>query len=89
LPFYNRRRVILLGARTELDFGARRDPDMRQWFWKKDDQLFDFWKEPGAKVVVLDAADLERMKPHLAGFEIVGSEGRKRAIIKPVAGASN
>jgi 4-amino-4-deoxy-L-arabinose transferase-like glycosyltransferase len=89
LPFYNRRRVILLGARTELDFGARRDPEMRQWFWNKDDQVFDFWKEPGAKVVVLDEADLERMKSHLTGFKTIAAEGRKRAIIKPVVGASN
>jgi 4-amino-4-deoxy-L-arabinose transferase-like glycosyltransferase len=88
LPFYNRRRVILLGARTELDFGAKRDPDMRRWFWNKDQQLFDFWQEPGAKVVVLDAADLARMKPNLESFAIVGGEGRKLAIIKSTAGAS-
>jgi 4-amino-4-deoxy-L-arabinose transferase-like glycosyltransferase len=88
LPFYNRRRVILLGARTELDFGAKRDPGMLQWFWKKDEQLFDFWNQPGPKVVVLDAPDLERMKPQLEGFAIVGAEGRKLAIMKPAAGAS-
>jgi 4-amino-4-deoxy-L-arabinose transferase-like glycosyltransferase len=89
LPFYNRRRVILLGARTELDFGARRDPEMPQWFWKNDDQLFEFWKDPGTKVVVLDSADLARMKPWLDGFEIVATEGRKLAIMKRGAGASN
>ncbi len=89
LPFYNRRRVILLGARTELDFGARHDPEMRQWFWNKDEQLFDFWNAPGEKVVVLDEADLERMKPHLTGFTIVAAEGRKLAIIKRGSGASN
>src|SRR5579883_2542031 len=33
LPFYARRRVALVGARTELGFGAAHSPDADQWFF--------------------------------------------------------
>ena len=89
LAFYNRRRVMLVGSRTELDFGARRDPEMHTWFLKNDEQLYDWWNAPGRKVIVLDADDLDRMKPRLGDFELVASEGRKRAIIGGGSAASH
>ncbi len=82
LAFYNRRRVILLGARTELDFGARRDPAMREWFLNNDEQMFEMWERPGRLVIVLDAADLARMKERLGEFDVIAAEGRKRAIVR-------
>jgi 4-amino-4-deoxy-L-arabinose transferase-like glycosyltransferase len=82
LAFYNRRRIVLLGVRTELDFGARLDPDIHQWFLSKDDQMFKLWEEPGAKVVVLDAGDLARMKERFGDYDLIASEGRKRAILR-------
>ncbi len=81
LAFYNRRRVMLLGPRTELYFGSRLDPEADHWFFINDQQLDEWWQQPGSKVIVLDADDLERMKSHLGNFEVVASEGHKRAII--------
>jgi 4-amino-4-deoxy-L-arabinose transferase-like glycosyltransferase len=82
LPFYNRRRVILVGGRTELDFGARLDPDAREWFLSNDEQMFRVWEQPGRKVIVLDAGDLARLKERLDEFDIIAIEGKKRAIIR-------
>jgi 4-amino-4-deoxy-L-arabinose transferase-like glycosyltransferase len=84
LPFYIRRRVVLVGGRTELDFGARLDPDAREWFLNSDEQMFRRWDQPGRVVVVivLDAGDLMRMKERLGDFDVIAIEGKKRAIIR-------
>jgi hypothetical protein len=82
LPFYNRKRVVLLGGRTELDFGSRLDPDARGWFMNNDDQMFKRWEQPGQVVVVLDAGDLARMKERFGDFDVIAVEGKKRAIIR-------
>ncbi len=83
LPFYTRRRVILVGAKTELAFGARRAPDRDQWFFKKDADLMRLWRSPGRKVLVLDAPDLARMREELGPYTLIASELRKRAILEP------
>jgi 4-amino-4-deoxy-L-arabinose transferase-like glycosyltransferase len=82
LPFYNQRRVILLGGRTELDFGSRLDPDAREWFLNNDEQMFSRWDQPGRVVVVLDAGDLARMKERFGEFDVIAIEGKKRAIVR-------
>ncbi len=82
LPFYNQRRVILLGGRTELDFGSQLDPDAREWFLNNDEQMFRRWDQPGRVVVVLDAGDLARMKERFGEFDVIASEGKKRAIVR-------
>ncbi len=82
LPFYNRKRVVLLGGRTELDFGARLDPDAGEWFLNNDEQMFRRWEQPGRVVVVLDAGDLARMKERFGEFDLIAAEGKKRAIVR-------
>ena len=82
LPFYNRKRIVLLGGRTELDFGSQLDPDARQWFINNDDQMFRRWERPGPIVVVLDAGDLARMKERFGDFDMIAAEGKKRAIMR-------
>ncbi len=82
LPFYNRKRIVLLGGRTELDFGSRLDPEARYWFMNNDDQMFRRWDRPGPIVVVLDAGDLARMKESFGDFDLIAVEGKKRAIIR-------
>jgi len=82
LPFYNRKRVVLIGGRTELDFGSRLDPDAREWFMNNDDQMFRRWEQPGRVVVVLDAGDLARMKERFGDFDVIAVEGKKRAIVR-------
>jgi 4-amino-4-deoxy-L-arabinose transferase-like glycosyltransferase len=88
LPFYTRKRVILVGGLTELRFGARRAPDRHQYFFTTDDQLLALWHRPEPTVLVIDAADLARIRGELGAFSEIASEGRKRAILKnsgPVA----
>jgi 4-amino-4-deoxy-L-arabinose transferase-like glycosyltransferase len=82
LAFYNRRRVVLVGGRTELDFGSQLDPDARQWFLSNDDQMFRRWERLGPVVIVLDASDLARMKERLGEFDLIAIEGKKRAIVR-------
>jgi 4-amino-4-deoxy-L-arabinose transferase-like glycosyltransferase len=82
LPFYTRRRVILLGGRTELDFGSRLDPDARAWFMSNEEQMFRRWEQPDRVVVVLDAGDLARMKERFGDFDVIATEGKKRAIVR-------
>jgi len=82
LPFYNRKRVVLVGGRTELDFGARLDPDAHQWFLSTDDQMLRRWEQPGRIVVVLDAGDMARMKESFGDFDVIAVEGKKRAILR-------
>jgi len=82
LPFYTRKRIVLVGARTELGFGSKLDPDARRYFLKTDDDLLRVWRTPGPKVLVLDEADLARLNGQLGGFRQIGSEFHKRAIEK-------
>jgi 4-amino-4-deoxy-L-arabinose transferase-like glycosyltransferase len=82
LAFYNRRRVVLVGGRTELDFGSRLDPDARQWFLNNDDQMLRRWERLGPVVIVLDASDLAHMKEQLGEFDVIAIEGKKRAIVR-------
>ncbi len=82
LPFYTRKRIVLVGARTELGFGSKLSPDANQYFFKTDADLMRLWQSPGDKVLVLDEADLARLKDELGDFTIIASEFHKRAIEK-------
>jgi 4-amino-4-deoxy-L-arabinose transferase-like glycosyltransferase len=82
LAFYNRQRVVLVGGRTELDFGSQLDPDAHLWFLNNDEQMFRRWERPGPVVIVLDAGDLARMKERLGEFDVIAVEGKKRAIVR-------
>ena len=82
LVFYTRRRVILVGTKTELGFGAALASDEKSYFFKSDADLLQLWDAPGAKVLVLDAPDLERLRGRLGGYTLIGTEFHKRAILK-------
>ena len=83
LPFYTRKRIVLVGARTELAFGAALAPNRDQYFLKTDADLMRLWDSSGQKILVLDAPDLARLKDQLGDFSVIGSEYRKQAIVKP------
>jgi 4-amino-4-deoxy-L-arabinose transferase-like glycosyltransferase len=89
LAFYTRRRVILVGTRTELGFGAALAPDEKDYFFMSDADLMRLWDAPGAKVIVLDAPDLERLRGRLGDYTLIGSEFHKRAILKSNEPASH
>jgi 4-amino-4-deoxy-L-arabinose transferase-like glycosyltransferase len=82
LAFYTGRRVILVGTKTELGFGAALAPDEKNYFFKSDAELMRLWDAAGAKVLVLDAPDLERLRGRLGNYKLIGSEFHKRAILK-------
>jgi hypothetical protein len=44
--------------------------------------MFQRWDLPGRVVVVLDAADLARMKDRFGEFDVIAIEGKKRAIVR-------
>ncbi len=81
LPFYTRRRVILVGPLSELRFGAEHAPDADKFFYTTDNELLRLWNQPGDTVLVLDAGDLARLKDRLGNFTLLAVEHTKRAII--------
>jgi 4-amino-4-deoxy-L-arabinose transferase-like glycosyltransferase len=83
LPYYTRRRVILVGAPTELRFGMEHSADAASWFFTSDDDLIRLWSAPRSKstVLVIDEPDLERLQPRLGKFVLIAAEGQKRAIL--------
>src|SRR5215472_9849797 len=82
LPFYTRRRVVLVGARTELGFGSRLAPEANEYFLRNDADLLRLWQTAGEKVLVLDESDLTRLSEQLGTFSVIGGEFHKRAIEK-------
>ncbi len=82
LAFYTGRRIILLGPKSELGFGAKHADDSGEWFFTNDLELLDLWQRPGTTVLVIDAPDLARLKDGLGAFDVIGAENKKRAIIR-------
>jgi 4-amino-4-deoxy-L-arabinose transferase-like glycosyltransferase len=82
VPFYTRRRAIVIGAKTELTFGADHASDARDWFFEGASALLRLWRGNRRIVVVLDERDLARLAPKLGAFNVIGSEWHKRAILK-------
>lgn len=85
LPFYARRRVIIVGGRGELNFGARHVPDAARYFFDSRADLLRLWNRPGAKVLILDQSELRELKSDLGEYRAIASEHGKRAIV-PIAG---
>jgi 4-amino-4-deoxy-L-arabinose transferase-like glycosyltransferase len=81
LPFYTRRRVIIVGPLSELRFGAERAPDAKDYFFTSDSDLLRLWRRPDETVLVLDAGDLARLKDRLGNFTLIAVEHTKRAIV--------
>jgi 4-amino-4-deoxy-L-arabinose transferase-like glycosyltransferase len=81
LPFYAKRRVILVGNPSELRFGAEHDPDADHFFLVNDAALIGLWKNEARAVVVIDERDLQRLGPQLGAYEMVAAEHHKRAVL--------
>ncbi len=80
LPFYCRRRVILVGAKTELAFGAEHAPDGSAFFFTRLDDLLRLWKEPQASVLVIDRGVLGQIQGLLGEYNVIASDSRKLAL---------
>lgn len=82
LPFYTRRRVILVGAPTELEFGRAHAVDRSRFFFSSENDLLRLWNMPGPVVLVIDQRELKKIHERLGEFIVIGSEWHKRAILK-------
>ncbi len=82
LPFYTHRRVILVGAPTELAFGQTHAADGSRYFFRSQDDVLRLWNMPGPVVLVIDERELDKMRERLGEFTVIGSEWHKRAILK-------
>lgn len=81
LPFYTRRRTILVGAKTELSYGAAHASDAADYFFNGADELLRLWDQPGASVIILDNSDLKTLAPRLGSYSLIASEHQKKAIL--------
>jgi len=82
LPFYAKRRVILVGNPSELRFGAEHDAVASQFFLVNDADLIGLWKKEDSAVLVIDERDLERLRPQLGAYQLVAAEHHKLAVLK-------
>jgi 4-amino-4-deoxy-L-arabinose transferase-like glycosyltransferase len=82
LPFYTHHRVILVGPKSELAFGAAHSAGASHYFFSSEADLLRLWKKPGPVVLVTDKRDLHRLRPYLGAYVVIGAELRKRAILK-------
>lgn len=64
VPFYARRRVIMVGSWGELDFG-RRQGDQRRFFWPQDAQLLAIWHSPQHVFLVINRSELEPLRARM------------------------
>ena len=88
LPFYCRRRVILIGAKTELAYGAEHAPDASRWFFTSRADLMRLWEEPRPTVLVMDRWALAPLQQSLGSYRVVASDAKKLAIT-PLRAANN
>ena len=80
LPFYCRRRVILIGAKTELTYGAEHAPDAARFFFTQRDDLLRLWKEPQPSVLVIDRGAFGQIQGLLGAYKVIASDSRKLAL---------
>ncbi|HJU11420.1 MAG TPA: glycosyltransferase family 39 protein [Candidatus Binataceae bacterium] len=82
LPFYCRRRVILVGAKTELTYGAEHASDASQFFFTRREDLIRLWKEPQASVLVIDRGALKSLEVSIGPYKIIASDAKKLALTR-------
>lgn len=81
LPFYARRRVILVGPRTELDYGARHSPDGSNFFFTRRADLLRLWNQPQRTVLIVDRWALPSLGKDLGRYSVIASDSKKLAVI--------
>lgn len=79
LPFYARRRVILVGGRNELEFGSHQG-DQSAWFIERD-QFDKLWAGPTPVFALIDLKSLESFQKTIQPpLTLLGKEGRRALI---------
>jgi hypothetical protein len=64
VPFYARRRAVVVGGHGELDFGSHQG-DQSAYFWDNNEQLFQVWRSPRHVFLVINRLELEPLSPRL------------------------
>jgi 4-amino-4-deoxy-L-arabinose transferase-like glycosyltransferase len=80
LPFYCRRRVILVGGKTELTFGSEHSPDAADYFFITRADLIKLWRDPRPTVFIVDRFALDAIKPIIGDYQVIASDPKKVAI---------
>jgi 4-amino-4-deoxy-L-arabinose transferase-like glycosyltransferase len=88
LPFYSRRRVIIVGARTELTFGSEHDPDAAEYFFIRRADLLKLWNDPRPTVFVVDRFILAQLRQLIGPYKVIASDPKKVAIMRVDAAGS-
>ena len=79
LPFYARRRVILVGDRNELEFGSRQG-DQSAWFIERD-QFDKLWAGPTPVFALISLQSLESLQKSVQPpLTLLGKDGRRALI---------
>ncbi|HZP44294.1 MAG TPA: glycosyltransferase family 39 protein [Candidatus Binataceae bacterium] len=80
LPFYTQRRVILVGPKTELAYGAAHAADGPAYFFDRRADVIRLWREPEPSVLVVDRPAFRTIEGALGAYRVVASDGRKIAV---------
>jgi hypothetical protein len=83
LPFYTGHRVILVGAETELAYGAEHSADASQYFYRGPKDVERLWTAIPAILLVIDRSALGSLQPILGPFQIVAQDDKKLALAHP------
>jgi hypothetical protein len=82
LPFYCRRRVVLVGAKTELTYGAEHSRDAAKFFFTRRADLLRLWRGPRPTILVIDRWALPPLEESLGAFKVIASDSKKLAIMR-------
>jgi 4-amino-4-deoxy-L-arabinose transferase-like glycosyltransferase len=88
LPFYARRRVILIGPKTELDYGSTHAPDGAAFFFSRRPDLLRLWNATPAPVLILDRGALPPLASSLGAYRVIAEDEKKLAIMRSQSPAS-
>jgi len=87
LPFYTGRRVILVGAPTELAYGAAHAADGSSYFFTRRADLLRLWSEPQPSVLIVDRGAMPALEKSLGAFTVIAEDTKKIAVMRtPAAG---
>ncbi len=82
LPFYCRRRVILVGAKTELAYGAEHAGDGGRFFFTRVEDLVRLWEEPQSSVLVIDRGAFGKIRGLLGPYQVIAADSKKLALAR-------
>jgi 4-amino-4-deoxy-L-arabinose transferase-like glycosyltransferase len=81
IPFYARRRAIVVGGHGELHFGSRQG-DQSAYFWERDARLLHAWRSPRHVFLVINRGELGPLLPRLQPApRQIAAEGKKVLIV--------